>query len=130
MNRQQRRTDKSRARKAPVNPVTAIHEAGHAVFAVLFKPATDPTVELTFPMPDPISDPATVASAGYGSPEAIEAAYDAHVIWSRATAPMRLTIEGLMDGKSQLDIASELKMDRFKVARMMKNFQRQFAVAA
>lgn len=35
MNRQQRRTAKATARKAPVDPVTAIHEAGHAVFAVL-----------------------------------------------------------------------------------------------
>src|ERR1019366_1400769 len=35
MNRQQRRTAKAMARKAPVDPVMAIHEAGHAVFAVL-----------------------------------------------------------------------------------------------
>jgi hypothetical protein len=37
-NRLQRRVAKAIARKAPVNPVTAIHEAGHAVFAVLFSP--------------------------------------------------------------------------------------------
>lgn len=36
MNRQQRRTAKAIARKEPVDPVTAIHEAAHAVFAVLF----------------------------------------------------------------------------------------------
>lgn len=39
MNRQQRRAAARLARKAPVEPVTAIHEAAHAVFAVLFAPS-------------------------------------------------------------------------------------------
>jgi RNA polymerase sigma-70 factor (ECF subfamily) len=83
----------------------------------------------TFPMLDPLPDPETVPMAGYGSPTAVEAACDAHVIWSRATPPLRAVIGGLLDGKSQLDIASELAVDRFKVARMM-NTLRQFANAA
>jgi RNA polymerase sigma-70 factor (ECF subfamily) len=66
---------------------------------------------------------------GYGSPEAMEAACDAHVIWSRATPLMRQAIDGLMDGKAQVVIASEMKVDRFKVARMIKTL-RQFACAA
>jgi RNA polymerase sigma-70 factor (ECF subfamily) len=66
---------------------------------------------------------------GYGSPEAMEAACDAHVIWSRATPPMRVAIDGLMEGKTQVVIASEMRVDRFKVARMIKTL-RQFACAA
>jgi hypothetical protein len=38
MNRLQRRAAKAMSYNAPVNPVTAIHEAGHAVFAVMFSP--------------------------------------------------------------------------------------------
>ena len=34
-----------------------------------------------------------------------------------------------MEGKSQTDITSELKVDRFKVARLIKGL-RQFAIAA
>jgi hypothetical protein len=76
--------------------------------------------EPAFPMPDPVPDPEAVPVAGYGSPEAMEAACDANAIWSRATPPMRVMIGGLMDGKPQVDIALEMKLDRFKVARMIE----------
>jgi hypothetical protein len=69
-------------------------------------------------------------SAGYGSPEAVEAACDAHVIWSRAEPPMRLIIGGLLDGEKLVDIAAAMKVDRFKVARMIGGLQRQWGTAA
>jgi hypothetical protein len=68
-------------------------------------------------------------AVGYGSPEAMEAACDAHVIWSRATPPVRVIIGGLMEGKGQTDIASEIMIDRFKVARLIKTL-RKFVHAA
>ena len=43
---------------------------------------------------------------------------------------MRILIGGLVDGKSQNEMASELKSDRFEVARMFKSLQNQFAHAA
>ena len=67
---------------------------------------------------------------GFGSPAAMEASCDARVVWSSAKRPVRLIIGGLMDGKSQIDIASEMKIDRFKVARVIKALKRQFASAA
>jgi RNA polymerase sigma-70 factor, ECF subfamily len=73
---------------------------------------------------------AEVHTAGYGSPEAMEAACDAHIIWSCAKPGMRVMIGGLMDGRAHVDIASELKIDRFTVARMFKTLQHQFAKAA
>jgi RNA polymerase sigma-70 factor (ECF subfamily) len=73
--------------------------------------------------------PRTDAS-GYGSPESMEAACEVHVIWSRSTPPMRSIIGGLMDGKSQVDLATEMKMDRFRVARMIKTLEQKFANAA
>lgn len=79
-----------------------------------------PVEQPTFPMHDPISVAEAVPSAGYGSPEAIEAACDAHVIWSRSSPFTRVAIEGLMDGQSLVDIASDMKADRFKVARAIK----------
>ncbi len=84
----------------------------------------------TFPMPDPLPNPEAIPSAGYGSPQAIEAACDAHAILMRATPPMRLIVGGLMDGKTQLEIGGELKMDRFRVARRIAGLQRQFAAVA
>jgi hypothetical protein len=41
-------------------------------------------IEPTFPMLDPVRDPETVPSAGCGSPEAMEATCDVHLIWSRS----------------------------------------------
>ena len=49
---------------------------------------------------------------------------------SRAEPSMRILIGGLVDGKSQNEMASELKSDRFEVARMFKSLQNQFAHAA
>lgn len=89
----------------------------------------EPAREATFPMPDPAPAPETVEVIGYGSPAVMEAACDARVIWSRATPPMRVIIGGLMDGKAQIDVATEMKIDRFKVARMVK-ILREFAHAA
>jgi hypothetical protein len=80
-------------------------------------------------MQNAIPAPETVRVLGYGSPEAMEAASDAHVIWSRATPPMRSVIRALMDDKSQVNLASEMKSDRFKVARMIKTW-RKFVIAA
>ncbi|MEA2906271.1 MAG: polymerase sigma-70 factor, subfamily [Alphaproteobacteria bacterium] len=90
-----------------------------------------PKVEVTptFPMLDPAPEPESVPIAGYGSAEAMEAACDAHLIWLRAPPPIRLTIVGLMDGQSLIDMATEMKIDRFKVARRIKAL-RQFANAA
>lgn len=68
-------------------------------------------------------------AVGYGSPEAMEAACDARAIWSWATPPMRMVIGGLMEGKAQVDIASKMNIDRFKVGRLIKSL-RQFANAA
>lgn len=87
-------------------------------------------LEPTFPMPDPVPAPETVPVVGYGSPAAMEAACDAHAVWSRATPSVRLVIGGLMDGKSQISTAAEMGIDRFKVARMIKSLERQFASAA
>jgi hypothetical protein len=39
----------------------------------------------------------------------MEVAYDAHVIWLRAAPQMRLTIGDLMNGKSQVEVESELR---------------------
>jgi RNA polymerase sigma-70 factor, ECF subfamily len=69
-------------------------------------------------------------AVGYGSSEAMEAACDAHVIWARASSQMRLIIGGLADGQKQVDIVSETKIDRFKVARIIKAMQREFMNAA
>jgi RNA polymerase sigma-70 factor (ECF subfamily) len=92
--------------------------------------AVKPTLKPSFPMLDPVPAPETVQVIGYGSPAAMEAACDAHVIWSRATPSVRLIIGGLIDGKSQIDMASEMKSDRFKVARMIKVLEGQFASVA
>lgn len=83
----------------------------------------------TLPPPslDEVPEP---RSAGYGSPEAMEAACDAHAIWSRSTPPMRLIIGGLLHGKTQVEIAAETKMDRFRVGRMICGLQRQVAAVA
>lgn len=89
----------------------------------------DPAREATFPMLDPTPAPETVEVVGYGSPAAMEAACDARAIWSSAPPQLRLIIGGLMDGKAQIEIASEMNMDRFKVARMVKSL-REFANAA
>jgi DNA-directed RNA polymerase specialized sigma24 family protein len=85
--------------------------------------------EAIFPRLDPAPAPEIVEATGYGSPAAIEAACDARVIWSSSSPPLRMIIGGLMDGQNQVDIASEMKIDRFKVARMTKML-RQFAAVA
>jgi len=92
--------------------------------------AVELALPATFPMLDPAPIPEAVQVNGYGSPAAMEAACDARVVWSSAKRPVRLIIGGLMDGKSQIDIASEMKIDRFKVARVIKALKRQFASAA
>jgi DNA-directed RNA polymerase specialized sigma24 family protein len=89
-----------------------------------------PAREATFPMLEPAPVPEMVEVIGYGSLVAMEAACDAHVVWSRATPPLRLVIGGLMDGSSQIEIAAEMRTDRFKVARMIKALERQFASVA
>jgi RNA polymerase sigma-70 factor, ECF subfamily len=86
-------------------------------------------LEATFPMFDPAPAPEAVEVIGYGSPAAMEDACDAHVIWSSATPTVRVIIGGLIDGKAQVDIASEMNIDRFKVARMIKMLHK-FASAA
>lgn len=91
--------------------------------------SVQPARQATFPMLDPAPVPETVEVVGYGSPEAMEAACDARAIWARATPCMRLVIGGLIDGKTQVEIASGMSMDRFKVSRMIKTL-REFAVAA
>jgi RNA polymerase sigma-70 factor, ECF subfamily len=91
---------------------------------------TESGLDATFPILDPAPGPETVEVIGYGSPAAMEAACDAHAIWSSAPPTMRVIIGGLMDGKAQVDIASEMNIDRFKVARMIKSLQSQFARAA
>jgi RNA polymerase sigma-70 factor, ECF subfamily len=92
--------------------------------------AIDSAPEATFPMLDPLPAVENVETTGYGSAAAMEAACDAHVIWSRAKPAVRVIIGGLMDGAAQVDIASELAIDRFKVARMLKTLQQHFAKAA
>jgi RNA polymerase sigma-70 factor (ECF subfamily) len=83
------------------------------------------------PMPslDEVPAMASVASVGYGSPEAIEAACDARLMWAWATPPLRVILGGLLEGKAQVDIAAEMNLDRFKVARMIKTLH-EFAAAA
>jgi DNA-directed RNA polymerase specialized sigma24 family protein len=112
-------------------------EATQRVRAKMARPGTttrrrkvvEPAREATFPMLDPAPDPETVEVIGYGSPSAMEAACDAHAIWSSAPAPLRLIMGGLADGQTQVDIAAEMKIDRFKVMRMVKAL-RQCASAA
>ena len=77
--------------------------------------------------PECLEDVPDLRAVGYGSQEAMEAVCDAHVIWSRATLPMRVIIGGLTDGKSKVDMASDAKTDRFMVARINKAWQRQLA---
>ncbi len=89
-----------------------------------------PGVTGTFAPTPSVDDLPEMHSVGYGSPSAIEAACDAHAIWSHATPPMRLIIGGLMEGKTQSEIASGIGMDRFRVARMITGLQRQFAAVA
>jgi RNA polymerase sigma-70 factor (ECF subfamily) len=85
--------------------------------------ASKPMAEASFPMPDPMPAPETVPVVGDGSPAAMEAACDAHAIYSRATAQLRVVIGGLVDGRSQVDIASEMQIDRIKVVRIIKSLK-------
>src|SRR5262249_59539333 len=68
-------------------------------------------------------------SVGYGTPEAMEAACDVRGIWSWATPALRAIMGGLLEGKAKGEIASEMNLDRFKVARMIKTLQ-EFSAAA
>jgi hypothetical protein len=112
-------------------------EAIQRVRAKMARPGTttrrrkfvEPARMLTSPMPDPAPALEFVRVTGYGSPAAMEAACDAHTISSSVPPPMRLIIGGLMDGQAQADIAAEMNIDRFKVARMIKTL-RQFVEAA
>jgi RNA polymerase sigma-70 factor, ECF subfamily len=85
--------------------------------------ARQPTAEATFPMPDRMSTPEIVPVVGNGSPAAIEAACDAHALYSRASAQLRVVIGGLFDGKSQVELAAEMQIDRTKVIRMIKSLK-------
>uniref|UniRef100_Q07PM2 Sigma-70 region 2 domain protein n=1 Tax=Rhodopseudomonas palustris (strain BisA53) TaxID=316055 RepID=Q07PM2_RHOP5 len=89
-----------------------------------------PTLEATFTIQEQLPAPDALETTGYGSPTAMEAACDAHVIWSRSEPGVRALIGGLMDGKAQAEIASDLAIDRFKVGRIFKKLQHQFAEAA
>jgi RNA polymerase sigma-70 factor (ECF subfamily) len=81
-------------------------------------------------IPDPLPNPTSIPVAGYGSPQAIEAMCDAHAMWERATPQMKLILGGLVEGKTQNEIATDTGMDRFRVIRMITGFQRQFSAAA
>ncbi len=54
--------------------------------------------EVTFQMPDSAPASELVEVTGYGSPAAMEAACDAHTIWSSAPPRLRMIIGGLIDG--------------------------------
>jgi hypothetical protein len=82
------------------------------------------------PAPVALEEAHEMPAVGYGSPAAMEAACDAHVIWSWATPSVRVIIGGLVEGKAQVDIASEMNLDRFKVGRMIKTMQHRVADAA
>jgi RNA polymerase sigma-70 factor (ECF subfamily) len=86
--------------------------------------------EATFAMLDPAPAPETVPITGYGSQEAMEAACDARTIWSSASPQLRVILGGLMEGRTQLEIATEMKTDRFKVARMIKTLVNELVSAA
>lgn len=81
-------------------------------------------------IPDPIPGPDSIPVAGYGSPEAIEAACDAHMIWDRATPPMKVILGGMIEGRTQNEVAADTGMDRFRVIRMIAGLRRQFSEAA
>jgi RNA polymerase sigma-70 factor, ECF subfamily len=85
--------------------------------------APEPVTEATFPMLDPMPAPENVAIAGHGSPAAIEAACDARALYTRASAQLRVVIGGLVDGKSQVELAAEMQIDRTKVMRMIKSLK-------
>jgi DNA-directed RNA polymerase specialized sigma24 family protein len=122
------RFDQARGSASTFITSVCVPEAIQRVRAKMARPGTTTrrrkrpkTAQITFPMPDPKPEADTVPVAGYGSEAAIEAACDARALYSRAGAPMRLLISGLMDGKTQIEIADDLATDRFKVARMIKS---------
>jgi hypothetical protein len=77
-----------------------------------------------------IDDAPDVEAVGYASAGAVEAACDSHIIWSRATVPTRQVLERMMLGENQTEIAAQIGYDRFKVIRLVKELQSQFAEAA
>jgi RNA polymerase sigma-70 factor (ECF subfamily) len=85
--------------------------------------AAESMAEATFPMLDPMPAPENVPIVGHGSPAAIEAAYDAQALYSRVPAQLRVVIGGLVDGKSQVELAAEMRIDRTKVIRMIKSLK-------
>ncbi|WP_407147851.1 sigma factor [Bradyrhizobium sp. ORS 86] len=124
-----RRFDQARGSASTFITSVCIPEAIQRVRAKMARPGTTTrrrkrpktVAQITFPMPDPKPEADTVPVAGYGSEASIEAACDARALYWRASAPLRLLICGLMDGKTQIEIADELATDRFKVARMIKS---------
>lgn len=67
-----------------------------------------------------LSDPQSVPVMGYGSHSAMEAACDAHIVWSRSNAQVRQIVAAYAEGRNFREIAAELNIDRFKVARSIK----------
>ena len=60
----------------------------------------------------------------------MEANCDLKTILAKATPTMRILIGDLDDGLKQGEIASRLNVNRFRVARMMIEMQRQFSHVA
>jgi DNA-directed RNA polymerase specialized sigma24 family protein len=78
----------------------------------------------------PLDDALDAPLLGHGSHESMEAICDLNVIWARTSPVFRILIGGLAEGLNQAEIASEMDVNRFKIARMMTELQRQFADAA
>jgi hypothetical protein len=74
--------------------------------------------------------PLNAQQIGRGSPAAMEANCDLKTILAKATPTMRILIGDLDDGLKQGEIASRLNVNRFRVARMMIEMQRQFGHVA
>ena len=60
----------------------------------------------------------------------MEANCDLKAILAKATPTMQVVIGGLDDGLNQSEIASRVNVNRFRLARMMIEMQRQFGNAA
>jgi RNA polymerase sigma-70 factor (ECF subfamily) len=125
------RFDPSRGSAAAFILSVLIPEAIQRVRSKMARPGTttrrrkaaDPGTEPTFPMLDPMPAPENVTIVGHGSPVAIEAACDAHTLYLRVSAQLRVVIGGLVDGKSQVELAAEMQIDRTKVIRMIRSLK-------